>query len=175
MFTEFETNKLQLRPIAKIDLDFAFENWMQKLAIAKYMTWKPHKTKKETEQFISSCIEGWRNNSYTWVIETKNTKEIIGSFACRQEEHKLDIGYLLLEQYWGHGYMTETITSFIEKAFELEGIHRVWAVCDVDNIASKRVMEKSGMSYEGLLKSWLVHPNMGGNPRDCHCLSIANK
>ena len=44
--------------------------------------------------------------------------------------------------------MTEIISSFIEKAFEVEGVHRVWAVCDVDNIASKRVMEKSGMSLK---------------------------
>ncbi|ORU94795.1 MAG: hypothetical protein A6F72_09225 [Cycloclasticus sp. symbiont of Poecilosclerida sp. N] len=61
---------------------------------------------------------------------------------------------------------------FIQKAFEIEGVHRIWAVCDSENKASKRAMEKSGMNYEGLLKSWLVHPNMGNEPRDCYCLSI---
>ena len=172
MFTEFETNRLQLRPINVKDLDFMFENWTQELDIAKYMTWKPHQTKNETEQFIISCIEGWKNNSYTWIIEAKNTKEIMGSFAARKDVYKLDIGYLLLKKYWGNGYMTEVIKSFIQKSFEIEGIYRVWAVCDSENGASKRVMEKSGMNYEGLLKSWLIHPNMGNEPRDCHCLSI---
>ncbi len=68
--------------------------------------------------------------------------------------------------------MTEAIESFIKKIFKIKSIQRVWAVCDVENMASKRVMEKAGMKYEGLLKSWLVHPNMGPEPRDCHCLSI---
>ena len=172
MFTNFETDRFRMRPISLKDLDFAFENWTQELAVAKYMTWEPHKSKVETEAFINSCLEGWENKSYTWVIESKETKNIIGSFAARQNEHKLDIGYLLLKEYWGNGYMTEIIKTFINKSFKIEGIRRVWAVCDIDNGASKRVMEKSGMSYEGLLKSWLVHPNMGSEPRDCHCLSI---
>ena len=68
--------------------------------------------------------------------------------------------------------MTEAIESFIKKIFKIKSIQRVWAVCDVENMASKRVMEKAGMKYEGLLKSWLVHPNMGPKPRDCYCLSI---
>ena len=68
--------------------------------------------------------------------------------------------------------MSEVIRAFIKEAFKLKNIKRIYAVCDEDNIASKRVMEKSGMTYEGLLKSWLVHPNMSKEPRDCHCLVL---
>jgi RimJ/RimL family protein N-acetyltransferase len=50
-------------------------------------------------------------------------------------------------------------------------IHRVWAVCDVDNLASARVMEKSGMEREGRLRRWAVHPNLSGGPRDFWCYS----
>lgn len=71
--------------------------------------------------------------------------------------------------------MSEVIESSIKEIFKDESIKRIWAVCDVENITSKRVMEKVGMHYEGLLKSWLVHPNMGAEPRDCHCLSIVNR
>jgi len=42
------------------------------------------------------------------------------------------------------------------------------AVCDVENIASARVMEKAGLSREGVLRRWLVHPNLGPEPRDCY-------
>jgi len=172
MFEKFETSRLQLRPIRIDDANHMFANWTQKLEIAKYMTWKPHQTKSETQQFIQSCVEGWQNNNYTWLIEIKGAHEIIGSFAARQDAHKVDIGYLLIEKHWGKGYMTEIMTAFIQKAFEIRSIKRIWAVCDVENKASKRVMEKSGMSYEGILKSWLVHPNMGDEPRDCCCLGI---
>ena len=172
MFTKLQTDRFQLRPICENDSEFVFEKWTQELTIAKYMTWKPHKKIEETQGYISSSVDGWKNYSYTWIIEKRDSKEIMGCFAARQNQHKIDIGYLLIEEHWNNGYMTEIIRAFVNEAFKLENIRRIWAVCDIENQASRRVLEKSGFSYEGVLKSWLVHPNMGDEPRDCHCLGI---
>jgi RimJ/RimL family protein N-acetyltransferase len=38
----------------------------------------------------------------------------------------------------------------------------------VDNVGSARVLEKSGFAREGLLRRWLVHPNISDEPRDCY-------
>jgi len=46
-------------------------------------------------------------------------------------------------------------------------IYRVFATCDVDNPASAKVMEKAGMKYEGLLRRYMIHPNVSEEPRDC--------
>jgi len=46
-------------------------------------------------------------------------------------------------------------------------MYRVWAVCDVDNTASARVMEKIGMMREGLMRRGVLHPNISSEPRDC--------
>jgi [ribosomal protein S5]-alanine N-acetyltransferase len=43
----------------------------------------------------------------------------------------------------------------------------VWAVCDVDNTASARVMEKIGMLREGLMRRDVLHLNLSSEPRDC--------
>jgi ribosomal-protein-alanine N-acetyltransferase len=48
----------------------------------------------------------------------------------------------------------------------------VWATCDVDNVASARLLERVGMEREGVLRQWLVHPNLSEAPRDCLCYSI---
>jgi hypothetical protein len=34
-------------------------------------------------------------------------------------------------------------------------------------------MEKAGMLREGILHRWLVHPNLGAEPRDCFCYALA--
>jgi hypothetical protein len=52
------------------------------------------------------------------------------------------------------------------------GIFRVWALCDVDNLASARVMEKVGMQREGILRRWILHPNLSDEPRDVYCYSV---
>jgi RimJ/RimL family protein N-acetyltransferase len=68
--------------------------------------------------------------------------------------------------------MTEAVKRLIATAFEDAAVYRVWAVCDVDNLASARVMEKSGMQREGLLRRWSIHPTIGAEPRDSFCYSI---
>ena len=50
--------------------------------------------------------------------------------------------------------------------------HRVSALCDCDNPASARVMEKAGMAREGVLRRLTLHPNVSPVPRDCFSYSI---
>lgn len=61
----------------------------------------------------------------------------------------------------------------IDWAFSQEGmtLWRIWGVCDIDNQASARVLEKVGMQKEGVLRRWISHPNVSSEPRDCLCYS----
>ncbi len=68
--------------------------------------------------------------------------------------------------------MTEAVRAVIAWVFAQPGIYRVWAVCDVENLASARVLEKAGMHLEGILRRWLIHSNVSVEPRDCFCYSI---
>jgi [ribosomal protein S5]-alanine N-acetyltransferase len=63
--------------------------------------------------------------------------------------------------------MTEALSEVADWAMRQGDIWRIGAVCDVENLASARVMEKSGLEREGILRRWLVHPNISPEPRDC--------
>jgi len=173
VFEIFETNELLIRKIEISDADVIFDKWAQEIEVARYTTWLTHSSVQDTQQYVKSCVDGWSHNSYTWTIEHKLDADIVGSFAARVNHHKIDIGYLLATNWWGKGVMTTAVASFINNAFELNGIERIGAVCDVENLASKRVMEKAGMHYEGVLSAWMVHPNTGPSARDCHSSSIS--
>ena len=62
------------------------------------------------------------------------------------------MGYALARPLWGRGQVTEAAQAVIALAFAEYGLHKVWAHADVRNAASWRVMEKLGMSREGLLR-----------------------
>ena len=47
-------------------------------------------------------------------------------------------------------------------------VFRISAVCDVENVGSARVLEKSGFVREGVLRRWMMHPNVSNEPRDCY-------
>ena len=64
--------------------------------------------------------------------------------------------------------MTEFLTEVAVWALSQPSVFRISAVCDVENIGSARVLEKSGFVREGLLRRWLLHPNINDEPRDCY-------
>ena len=63
--------------------------------------------------------------------------------------------------------MTEVLTEVVSWAMRQPSIFRIGALCDVENIGSARVMEKAGLVREGILRRWLMHPNVSDEPRDC--------
>jgi ribosomal-protein-alanine N-acetyltransferase len=92
-----------------------------------------------------------------------------GAFALRQRApHRLDCGYVLARRWWRQGFMTEALTEVMDWGLRQPSVFRIGAVCDVDNIGSVRVLEKSGFFREGLLRRLLLHPNISDEPRDCY-------
>lgn len=83
------------------------------------------------------------------------------------DKFKVNFGYVLAKQYWNKGYMSEALKKLSEEVLKIDKIYRSWAFCDIENTGSAKVMEKSGMKFEGILKKWAIHPNISKEPRDC--------
>lgn len=168
-----ETPRLILRkPILK-DAEQLFKKFAQSTEVTKYLTWTPHEDINETFEFMKLCIEQWETiNRFAYSICLKGTEELIGMIDPRIDEYKAGIGYALAKEYWKQGYMPEALKAVIQELQHNEKIYRIWAVCDVDNYGSRRVMEKAGMECEGKLKRWIIHPNISKEPRDCLVYSI---
>jgi RimJ/RimL family protein N-acetyltransferase len=77
-----------------------------------------------------------------------------------------DFGYVLHRQYWRRGIATEAARAVVAWVSTLEPVYRLWATCDIDNLASLRVLEKAGLSREGILRCWAIRPNISQQPRD---------
>jgi ribosomal-protein-alanine N-acetyltransferase len=65
--------------------------------------------------------------------------------------------------------MTEAAGAVVNWAVAQPQVYRVWATVDLENRASQRVLEKVGMTREGVLRRWLVAPTLGPVPRDVWC------
>ena len=63
--------------------------------------------------------------------------------------YSAEVGCAALEGRQGCGLMTEAMKVILQHAFGTRGLHRVWAFVDPDNIASQRMLEKSGFVFEG--------------------------
>jgi RimJ/RimL family protein N-acetyltransferase len=174
-----ETLRLKLRPPSLDDAPSIFEQYAQDREVTKYMTWQPHAHLETTHQFLQQAIaqayatsviaDLKANNYYLWVIVPKKEAKAIGMIRLQHHHHRAELGYVLARPYWNQGLMTEALQPIVDWALTQPNIYRVWAVCDYENLASARVMEKVGMTCEGILRRWLIHPNMSNKPRDCFC------
>ena len=169
-----QTERLLLRKPRMDDASAIFEAYAQDPEVTHYLVWKPHKNMQETEQFLLACEQLWHTGKdFAYVITLKGNDRLIGMFGLHPMNLKVEVGYALARPYWGKGYMTETLCAMIDWAFTQPDIFRVQAFCDVENIASARVMEKAGMTREGTLRRYVLHPNISDEPRDAYLYAIA--
>lgn len=168
-----KTKRLRLRKAKLADAEAIFRHYAQDPEVTKYVSWRAHQNLDETRAYVRTCLLAWdTGKAFHWVLERAEDKQVIGMIIARVIGEKWELGFVLARVHWRQGYMTEALNAVITWALKQKEIHRVWAVCDVDNIASARVMEKVGMQREGVLKRWSVHPNISEEPRDSFCYAI---
>lgn len=71
----------------------------------------------------------------------------LGGLQLLGSTGELETGYWIARDLWGRGYASEAAGGALRHAFEVVGGPRVMAITDHENRASRRVMEKIGMTY----------------------------
>ena len=167
-----ETDRLLLRKLKSSDVE-AIYAYGSDPAVSEFVTWPTHQTIEDTQQFLDIILSLYENNQAVfWGIELKEEKRLIGTInfvSWQQNHHVGEIGYVLAQQHWHKGYMTEAAEQVIQFGFEQMELERIQAKCDVENSGSERVMQKAGMSFEGTLRKLLY---IKGKQRDVKMYAI---
>jgi RimJ/RimL family protein N-acetyltransferase len=161
------THRLKLRQIHTADANDIFRNYAQNPNVTRHLVWTAHQSIADTHAFVKrTLVELDGGDTLPWVIRLDGAPSVIGMISAHMEEHRAMIGYVLAEESWGQGLMSEALGAVIDYLDEERAdILRVWAYCDEANPGSARVMEKAGMIREGVLRSWST--NKSGEPLDC--------
>ena len=108
---------------------------------------------KDAEAFIATVNKATPRTVFAIATES----EAIGSIGLMlgRDVHRFtaELGYFLAEPFWGKGIMTKAVCFLSAWAINNLGLQRISAEPYAANIASQRVLEKSGFSYEGRLRS----------------------
>jgi len=167
--SEISTSSLRLREPVLADAEAIYEEYAADPDVTRYMTWVPHSAAATVADFLQVlAARANAGEEYSWVLTKSGSDRAIGMIGARVRGFKVDIGYVVGRAHWGKGYMTEAVTAVAERFLSMPEIFRVWAVCDMENPASARVLEKSGFTREGSLRRWMSHPNISPEPRDCY-------
>ena len=162
-----DTRRLHLRRPVPADAERIFRAYAQDAEVTRYLAWAPHTSVETTRKFVAFCQDRWTNLvAFPYVITRKEDRKLLGMIEVRPNGHRADFGYVLARSYWGNGVMPEPIAAIVKITLAHPTIYRMEATCDAENTASARALEKSGFSREGLLRRYIVHPNVSSEPRD---------
>ena len=154
---ELVTERLVLREYAADDFD-AVHRFASDPESSRFVSWGPN-TPEQTRGFIDYWLDDQAatpRTRYTFAI-TEPGGEPFGSVGIYQEgPHQAETGFVLSPDRWGAGFATEAGRAVLRFGFEDLGIHRIYATCRPDNVGSWRVLEKMGMSREGLLRDHIL-------------------
>nr|WP_319397626.1 GNAT family protein [uncultured Carboxylicivirga sp.] len=157
---DFETERLILSEITLKDLEELHQlNSIPE--VDEFNTLGIPETIRDTEKHLISMIEDQNKvprSGYTWKITLKGTNEFIGYAGFFLSNNKFRLGeiyYKLNPKYWGCGYATELAKRLVLVGFEKFNLHKVEAGVATQNVKSIRVLEKIGMTREGLRRKIL--------------------
>lgn len=154
------TNRLLLEEITIDDLTLIHE--LHSIPeLDEYNTLGIPKDLEVTRKVIQPAIDDQEKNprsQFCWkIILTENRKVIglAGMFPSNDRFKLAEIYYKLHPDFWGQGYATEVAKELVRFGFDELKLHKVEAGVATENIRSVRVLEKIGMTQEGLRRKIL--------------------
>jgi RimJ/RimL family protein N-acetyltransferase len=142
-----ETDRLVLRRLTEADVD-QLQALHNDPDVMRYLTGGEPVSREEIARDVRDrfAVDGY------WAAIERETGEFLGWFALHpakdHDPDQFELGYRLCKAAWGKGYATEGSRALIRKGFSEWGMRRVWAQTMAVNAASRRVMEKSGLTFE---------------------------
>lgn len=156
---QLETPRLLLRRLQVLDAVDMYD-YARRADVTKYLTWCPHPSVGYTRDYLEYvAVRCEAGEFFDWAIEEKSSGRMVGTCGFTSFDYRSDcgeVGYVLNPAVWGHGYATEALRAVIDFGFEQLHLHRIEARFIRGNDASRHVMERVGMSYEGMLRGAML-------------------
>jgi RimJ/RimL family protein N-acetyltransferase len=152
-----ETARLRLRPFTLDDVDAYYAAVYGDPDVMRYLPGGVPRSRERTQQIVEFFMHHREQNGFApWAVIHKADNRLIGEcglntvFDSRPRE--IEVLYALAKPYWGQGFATEGARASLRFGFEEVDLQRIIGLAMPENTASRRVMEKLGMRYEGIKK-----------------------
>ena len=148
-FPSIETKNLLLRKMDQDDAQDFFE-MRSNPRMNVYTDSKVDENIAETKSYIDKMNKGVDDRKWLiWAIEHNLSKKVIGSISIwnlKQEDVSGELGYGIIPDFQGQGFMKESLLSVIDYAFEEMKLNKLFAYTEEENENSIKLLEKSGFA-----------------------------
>ncbi|UII35118.1 GNAT family N-acetyltransferase [Fulvivirga ulvae] len=164
----FETERLVIRKLRHEDAPAIYEGYASIHESTRFVSWPTHRSVEDTHNFLTIKEDEWnQGKDYAYAVTLKATGSLIGGLGAINEQGKVAIGYILNPAFERNGYATEAVKKLVVLLSNIPEVWRIWALCDIDNIGSCKVLEKVGFKREAVLHRWYRFVNQENAIKDC--------
>lgn len=141
-----QTERLILRELTVEDAVFAFE-LNNDPEVLLYTGDEAFVTEEAAAEFLAGYSHYRKYGFGRWAVVRKTDGIILGWCGLKfdEEKNEHDLGFRFFKKYWNQGYASEAARVCTELAFTRFGIKNLYGNVDSRNLASQRVLQKSGM------------------------------
>jgi [ribosomal protein S5]-alanine N-acetyltransferase len=147
MFMNIETKRLLLKCVDQSDRGFIFEEFQNDFINQYLYDEEPMTDIEQADDLIGFYNINEPRNQNRWVLINKHENKKMGTCGFHlwdREKNKVEIGFELMQQDTGKGYMTEAVEAIIEFARIKMKVNKINAVVYIDNSKCKKLLEKFG-------------------------------
>jgi RimJ/RimL family protein N-acetyltransferase len=112
-------------------------------------------TREESDERVRQIREHFERHGFgLWAVEIRNGTPFIGFVGLSTPRFEppftpfVEVGWRLARQSWGHGFATEGARAALAFGFERLGLPEIVSSTVPDNVRSRRVMERLGMTRD---------------------------
>lgn len=148
---EIRTERLLLKP-ADLSYLYSTHEYASDLENTRFMMFLPYESLEETENILREAQDAWKDKEpalyeFMILLDGVHIGEIM--LFMQEDRSEAELAWLLNKKYWNRGYVTEAAFALVEFGREQLALRRIFAMCDGENMPSRRVMEKIGMHLSG--------------------------
>lgn len=145
----FETERLYARELNAGDLPLFIEMQSSE-AVMRYITGRP-KTEEESIRELERIVHSYQSANREFlvmaVVKKEDHKWMGTCAAIHNDDGEHEIGYRLMEEYWGRGYGKEIVGGLAEFAFHSLNLEQIVAHVNKGNSASARILEQQNFDF----------------------------
>ncbi|MGE3727459.1 MAG: GNAT family N-acetyltransferase [Candidatus Sericytochromatia bacterium] len=153
-FSQIQTSRLHFRPLEMRDQQSLFAI-MSDPEVSKYNRWDVHQSISQSEEYIQAALDLYAQGQYLEWAVCQEEDQLIGFFGIvwwMPDYASVELGFSLNRAYWNRGLISEALTALIHWGCDKMKLNRFEAQCEINNLASQRVLEKLGWQCEGTLR-----------------------
>ncbi|MCC6616596.1 MAG: GNAT family N-acetyltransferase [Anaerolineae bacterium] len=144
------TERLLIRPFTLADVDDYQRVLHSDPAVMRYLPGGVTKPRNETAAELQGYIDHCALHGYGFeALIERATGAFVGDVGLDHLDDQVAIGYTLGSAFWGKGYATEAARAVLAYGFDVLQLKAIVAIAQPENTASRRVLERLGMTYAG--------------------------